>query len=80
MDQFNKLVLSTASNDVRFDGTEKEACVYIGKSLLGLIDLNPMSARFRFKLSKSRTRFLITYMEHLLATTSDEVRRIDDES
>jgi hypothetical protein len=78
LDQFNNLVLSTATHDIRFQGKEKEACVFIGKCLLGLIDLHPLSARFRYSINKSRATFLVQYMQHLLKQTAYKVKQIDE--
>lgn len=78
IDQFHKLVLETAINDIRFEGKEKKACIFIGKCLLGLLDLHPLSARFRYNLPKQRALFLVQYMEHLLKRTAYTVKQIDE--
>jgi hypothetical protein len=75
--QFYDLVLHTAINDIRFEGKERRACIYIGKCLVGVFDLHPLSARFRYKLPKSKVVFLIQYMEHLLRRTAYELRQLD---
>lgn len=77
LDQFHDLVLSTAINDIRFTGKEREACILIGKCLLGLSDLHPMAARVYYKLSKNRASFLVSYMEHLLKQASYSIRQIE---
>lgn len=76
--QFHKLVLTTAINDIRFHGKEKKACIFIGKCLLGLLDLHPQSARFRYGITKPRAQFLVQYMEHLLKRAAYAVKQIDE--
>jgi len=78
MNQFYKVVLRVAVRDIRFDGKEKKACIYIGRCLLGLLSYHPLSARFRFKIPKERTMFLVQYMEHLLKATAHEIKRVDE--
>lgn len=78
LNQFYDLVLATAINDIRFRGKERDACIFIGKCLLGMLKFSPTSARLRYKLSQARTEFLCQYMEHLLRYTMEEVKEIDD--
>ena len=78
IDQFHDLVIQTATNDIRFHGKEKQACIFIGKCLLGLLDFHPLSARFRYGIPKTRALFLVQYMEHLLKRTAYAVKQIDE--
>lgn len=78
LNQFYKSVLRIAVRDIRFEGKEKKACIYIGRCLLGLLKYHPLSARFKYKINKERALFLVQYMEHLLKVTAHEVKRIDE--
>lgn len=79
LDQFYKTVLKVCAEDIRFKGVERRACIYIGMCIVGLLDFEPMSAKYRFGLNNIRTKFLVSYMEHLVKATVREVRRVDEE-
>ena len=79
LDQFYKTVLKVCAKDIRFRGIEKKACIYIGMCIVGLLDFQPMSAKYRFGLKNKRTKFLVAYMEHMIKVTVREIRRVDEE-
>lgn len=77
IEQVKKIVRSILDHDIRHTGKDKEACKYIALCLLGFLNHDPMSAQFRFKLSRARTSQLIQYTQILVKTTSYAVRDMD---
>lgn len=76
LSQFKKLLLEVTTADIRFSGKEKLACEYIASCLLGYKPHDPMSVKFRFKLSKPTAERLVQYMTTLLKDTAYDLRKV----
>ena len=63
--------------DIRFVGNERDACIFMAECMLGFRKLDPMTARFRFRLSRPRVNFLYQYVRYLLKNAAHAVRQID---
>jgi hypothetical protein len=77
--QVRSLVYDVFKSDIRFNGKEKEACVFMASCILGITNMDPMAARFRFRLHKQRTKFLLAYTRYLLRSAALLVKRVDNE-
>lgn len=71
------LALSAFKLDVRFQGREAKACVFIAACFLGLNEFDPMAAQARYRLTIEKTRFLIHYTRCVLQRSIYVVREID---
>lgn len=77
IEQVKRMVKSILDHDIRHTGKDKEACKYIAMCLLGFFTHDPMSAQFRFRLSRHRTKQLVQYTQILVKSTSYAVRDLD---
>jgi hypothetical protein len=52
--------------DIRFEGDEYRACVFIVSCMLGFVNLSPGNVKYRYKMTAKRVSFFITYVNYLV--------------
>lgn len=75
--QLREAALRILSADIRFDGRERKACMFMATCMLGMVDASPGYAKFRYRISPSRFVFLESYTVHLLQVALETAREID---
>lgn len=77
VEQVRRVVLEVVRSQIRFDGAEKKACIFIAKSLLGFIKISPSAATGMFRLKKNKLKFLEQYVQILIRRATMMVREIE---
>lgn len=77
-EQIEGLLLHAVTGEIRFTGNERKACIHIAKCMLKHSKLSPASARFKFKITKAKTQYLIQYVEILMRKSAIWIKAMDD--
>ena len=77
--ELRDLIRKLSDDEIRYSGREREACKYIISCLLGYVKLDPLSVKFKFRLSESRSKQLVQYCDILVKRVAYDVKEIADE-
>jgi hypothetical protein len=80
MFQLRRAIYRLFKADVRFNGKEKDACLFMASCMLGFRNFDPSSARLRYTLQRNKAAFLLQYTRYLLQSSYYAVRQIDEVS
>jgi len=66
LDNLKNMLFYMVRSDIRFIKLEYEACVFITSCILGLVNLSPRNAQYRYNLSSKKLSFFIDYINYLI--------------
>jgi hypothetical protein len=66
MEDFNSMLFYMVVADIRFEGDEYRACVFIVSCMLGFVNLSPGNVKYRYKMTTKKVSFFTTYINYLV--------------
>jgi hypothetical protein len=76
--QLRAQIKDLASKDIRFNGNERNACLYMIGCMLGYVNADPSSAQFRYRLTKVGTQKLLQHANILMKSIVYTIKEVHE--